>query len=184
MITEIIEPDSASSATKLAAISFGIPSWSDGEYAEGLLVRIVKKDGNAWIGRFAYGSSNLDKVLVYPEHNRIIVFAHGQMWIVNTEDQKASVDKLPYSFDTLLEASDGRLVTYDFTDLYIIELNGDIWRSERISWDGFEEMTIENQTVQGLSYTPIDSTNEWQSFTFNIETKERIGGAYKENQKS
>ena len=51
---------------------------------------------------------------------------------------------------------------------------------DRISWDGIQNLKFKNNIISGQSYEPSISMEGWTDFSLNIETKELIGGSYKE----
>ncbi len=50
------------------------------------------------------------------------------------------------------------------------------WRSRRISWDGMQDLRIENETVLGLAWSPIDDRHH--PFSVDLRTGAVDGGSY------
>ena len=73
---------------------------------------------------------------------------------------------------------DGKIILEDYTRFTIVEKDGSHWHTERISWDGFDEVKIEGDVISGLSYRPTDGYSSWHSFSYHIYSRVRTGGAY------
>lgn len=176
----VLDWDATSNEIKSEAIWVQGPVWySDSEYIKGVLVEFLRSDGSRWLVKFGMGVEGTSKVKIfeYPDRGRIIVINQGYMHIVTPDENKIeSLNPHLASRDLIYDA--GRIVTSDDTSVYIVEPNGDVWVSPRISWDGFEDLVIENNVVKGLAYTPVDSRQEWWPFTIHLETKEITGGTY------
>jgi len=68
----------------------------------------------------------------------------------------------------------------DSTDLTIIEANGEIWHTERISWDGIKELNIEGELINGLSLNPMSNKDEWIEFVVDLEKRNVKGGSFRQ----
>jgi len=153
-------------------------------YSEGFVVRFYKSNGKSWIANFKLGGTHLKAVFDFPEHNKIIVIAGGLGYIMNPESEKP-VSFFGYAIDDILQTENKSLVCADGISFLIIDnTTGEIWRSERISWDGFRNLKYNNNIISGQSYDPTNSNQSWSDFTFNILTKEVIGGSYTESIKN
>lgn len=178
---KVLDWDLTPKEIKAKATSIGGPAWySDSEYVVGTLIEFLKEDGSRWLVKFGNGveGTNKIKVLEYPERKRVIVLNEAYLYLVDSEKEKAELLNPHLPFKEFLTCTDNRFVTFDDTNIYIIETNGDIWISPPISWDGFQNLVIENNNIKGSTYTPVDSRQEWYPFTLNLETKEITGGPY------
>ena len=157
-----------------------IPISENGEkfYSEGFVVKFFKDDGTEWVANFAtdYG---IDKVFEYSDRNLIIVFASGAGYVMNPNNEK------PLKFfgsmiKDVFQTKTGDLICIDEIGIEIFDPKTcEIWKSERISWDGFKDLTFENGIVSGKTFDPTNSINEWSNFSFNIETREITGGSFR-----
>lgn len=156
-----------------------IPVSESGEefYNEGFVVRFFKIDGSNWIANFKKGWTKYSDVFELPNTDKIIVIACGQGYIMRAEEQKP-VATLGIGITEVLKTHDNRFIAADQTDLEIIEADGTTWRTERISWDGLKGLTLDNNIVNGLSFDPMNENDGWVPFSFNLDTKELIGGSY------
>jgi hypothetical protein len=155
-----------------------IPISEDGIsfYSEGYVVRFYKTDGTNWIANFKTGWTNLSGIYDFPEFKRTIVFASGQCYIM-ADDEQNPVKAFGVGFTNVYKTDDNILIVADQTDFTVIEISADkIWRSERISWDGFDDLNFNGDFITGLAFEPNSDDGEWKPFSFNYRTKEIIGG--------
>jgi hypothetical protein len=79
----------------------------------------------------------------------------------------------------VLQTADGSLVCADNVRIVFLDnSNGQLWVSERISWDGIKDLKISGDTISGTTYDPTNSIQEWNDFSINLKTKEITGGSY------
>jgi hypothetical protein len=177
---KVLDWDGTSNEIKASAVSIGGPAWySDSEYVKGVLVEFLKRDGSKWLVKFGMGVEGTIKVKIfeYPDRGRVIIINQGYMYIVSPNENKADFLNPHLPFKDLIYDSE-RIITSDDTSVYVVESNGDVWVSPRISWDGLKDLVIENNVIKGFAYTPIDSRQEWWPFTIHLGTKEITGGTY------
>lgn len=146
-------------------------------YNEGFVVRFFRNDGSNWVGNFKTGWTKYSDVFELPNTDKIIVIAYGQGYIITTEDQR-TIATFGIGITKIIRTDNDRFIAVDQTDLAIIEDDGTIWRSERISWDGLEDLTFKNNTVTGLSFGPMELNDSGVPFSFDLDTKELTGGSY------
>ena len=146
-------------------------------YSEGFAVRFYKSDGTDWVANFKPGFTGLNKIMETADWDKLLVFAGGTCYLMNPDEIKP-LKCFGISFYNIIESAERTLILQDYTDFTIVEFSGLVWRSERISWDGFKDVTLNGDLVTGLSFDATDSNNEWKPFAFNIKTKEITGGSY------
>jgi hypothetical protein len=54
--------------------------------------------------------------------------------------------------------------------------DGLIWHTRRLSFDGFDNIHIDQTEVRGLEWSPIDDT--WRPFSVDVKTGRSVGGTY------
>lgn len=152
-------------------------------YSEGFVVRFFKDDGTNWVANFKPGWTGTDEIYEFSDKNTIIVFAGGLGYEMNPNEQK-SIRNFGLTINEVFQTSNSSLVCADGISIHFFDsLTGEIWRSERISWDGFKDLEYQNEILTGKSFNPTDSLNEWSDFSLNLKTKELIGGSYVESLK-
>lgn len=144
-------------------------------YSEGFVVRFFKTDGTNWIANFKPGWSDFNFVKEYPDSNRIMIIAQGQGYIMEP-DSLEPLKTFGLRIKEVIEAKNNKIICADDCSLYLIDEKGGVWQSERISWDGIKELTIQQNTVAGLSYYPMNDS--WVPFTFDIDTKLITGASF------
>jgi hypothetical protein len=157
-----------------------IPISADGEVFsyEGFVVRFYKKDGTSWVGNFKNGWTKYSKVFELPISDNLVVIANGQGYVIEPESQKLTSSFGGLEITELIATEDNRFIAATNTDLEIIDKDGTVWRSGRISWDGIEKLNIQGAIVSGISYGPMNNDDYGTSFSFNLDTKEIHGGSY------
>lgn len=146
-------------------------------YSEGFVVQFYKSDGSTWVANFQPGWTDLDSILELENSQNILVIAYGIGYLMNP-DNTNPLEVFGLDYSKVLKAPNNRYILQGNTDLTIIEPDGNYWVTERISWDGIEDIEIDNNTIRGLSYFPTHSEEEWVKFSYNIETKILEGGSY------
>lgn len=146
-------------------------------YQEGFPVKIFTKDGNYWVANFKPGWTDLNKVFDFIEQNKILVIAGGLAYLMELEVQKPlKIFGIDFKYCFVFE---NQIIFSGNTDITILNTeNWNVWRSNRISWDGIENLKLENHILSGECYDPTNSIEEWTDFTLNILTKEIKGGSW------
>ncbi|WP_345122869.1 hypothetical protein [Hymenobacter antarcticus] len=149
-------------------------------YSEGFPVRFYKPDGTDWVANFRLGWTGLNKVFEFNGHDKIIVVAGGLGYIMTPEKEKP-LSTFGLTINEIFQTDNGSLVCADGISILILDnLTGELWSSERISWDGFQNLELNDNIISGQAFDPTNSINEWSAFFLNIKTKELIGGSYRE----
>jgi hypothetical protein len=164
--------------TREVVLSFG----NQPSYSQGFVVPFFKKDGTSWVGNFGPGSTKIAGLYPLAQKDMCLVFAHGIAYIVNTESQKL-LKSFGYGYEQFIYAPTGAMILSDSTTITSVDTSGNVWHSERISWDGIKDLKLEGKIVAGLSYDPLNKEVEWVPFSLNLETKELKGGSYNKSAK-
>jgi hypothetical protein len=146
-------------------------------YSEGMVIRFFKTDGTDWIANFQPGWTDLNMVYELPDLSGLLVIAGGTCYIM-LPDKKQPAEVFGVSYREVVQAGDGRLILQDGVYLTIVEKNGEYWDSQRISWDGIKNLSIEGNLVMGLLLNPMNSNDEWIPFSYDINTKVITGGSF------
>lgn len=148
-------------------------------YSEGFAVRFFKSDGTNWIANFKPGWTRLNAVHEFIDQQCILVIAGGACYLMNPDEEKPK-STFGVCFEAVIKTPDGRLILQDLTDLTIIELNGERWHTERISWDGLKELKFEDNYVSGLAFDPMNAKTPWVEFIVDLEKRIVKGGSFKQ----
>ena len=113
-----------------------------------------------------------------------LVIAGGLGYIMTPEKEKPLLT-FRLTINEIFQTDNGSLVCADGISVFTLDnLTGELWRSERISWDGFRNLKLNDNIISGQSFDPTNSIKEWADFSLNIKTKELTGGSYKKFTKS
>ncbi len=148
-------------------------------YSEGFVVKFFKDDGTEWVANFATGWG-IDKVIEYSDKDLVIVFARGIGYVMNPNNEKP-IKIISSMTKDIFQSDSGQLICIDDIGIQIFDPETlGIWTSERISWDGFSELTFNSGIIRGKSFDPTNSIEEWTDFSFDIESREIKGGSFRE----
>lgn len=147
---------------------------------DGVNVRVVPHEGEAWIGTFAsgrFGAKTITGVFTTPNPTKLCVVAEGQAYIVDAANPKEH-ESLPIVPVIAVRSSAKYrlLIVANHTELLAIGANGIAWRTERLSWDSLKLTTMTNETLYGV-FWDIQTESE-QSFTVDLATGTHTGGAF------
>lgn len=154
-----------------------IPISESGEpfYNEGYVIEF--NDGNkTWVANFQLGLSDLNFTYEFSEE-RVLVVAGGEAYLMDPKS-KAPISVFGGGFKHFIIYGQTLIISDDVSVDFINE-NGIMWESPRISFDGIDDLKIENRILIGKSYDPMNDADEWIDFTINIDTKEVQGGSYR-----
>jgi len=145
--------------------------------SEGYPVRFHRSDGTEWVANFQPGWTGLRHVVQLENTSKILVIADGTCYLMNPDDTKP-IAVLGSRYSHIHQASDNRFVLQSQAGLTIIEADGTYWDSERITWDGLAEVKVEENMVSGLAFNPSHTSDEWVEFSYDIDTKNLVGGCF------
>ena len=149
-------------------------------YSEGFPIKFYKSDGTTWVANFKPGWTGKNGVYDFPEREVIIVIAGGLGYTMNPDKEKP-INTFGLTINEIFQTENGSLACADgISFIYLDNTTGELWRSVRISWDGFKDLKLNEYLITGKSYDPTNTNNEWTEFSLNLKTKEVIGGSYKE----
>lgn len=129
-----------------------------------------------WVANFQRGLAGLDLVSPHPNGHNVVVIASGDLWVVDQETQSAAL--LQRTVDRLLEVREpsGWILSLQGLALARLGPKGILWRTRRLSWDGFDRLAIEGGEVTGLAWAPTN--NQWHPFRVNLATGASAGGSF------
>ena len=148
--------------------------WGHGA-REGVVVEFQLADGSVWVGNFEPGSAGVDDVRANPFGSQVLLTASGQLYSVNPTTQEA-VRLAPGVFG-VWELSSPHRVLFNNQDLAFVCVGRDgvAWATSRISWDGFRNLRLSDETLQGEAWSFED---RWLPFRVNLADGVTVGGSY------
>jgi len=159
------------------AVSF--PTEWKSRCQEGLVVEFESPSGEKWVGNFKPGLGGVDGVLVHPNGAEVLVMVAGSVWSVNPFSRDAI--ELAVAVDGTWPVNDPEGVIFSLQGLSFLRLGppGILWRTHRISWDGFRHIQLSKRTLTGEAWSAIDDS--WIPFSVDLHTGVVTGGAYPES---
>ena len=152
----------------------------EGFYSEGYVIQFFKSDGTEWIGNFQPGWTNF-RTVIELSGSKLLIIASGTCYIMSP-DQQTPISVFGVGYEAILKTKKGMYVLQDQTDLTILDGFGNHSHSERISYDGIKELSLdENGLVHGISYYPTSNSDEWIPFMYDIENRRLSGGSFGES---
>ena len=144
---------------------------------EGTVVEFRSKAG-AWIGNFKPGVDGLEFAGQHPDGRHAVVIASGDLWIVDPDDRSAEL--LLSAIEAALDVQDPDGWIFSRQGLALARLGptGLIWHTRRLSWDGFDQLTIVGNEIKGLAWSPLE--DQWLPFRVDIRTGISQGGSFGE----
>lgn len=149
------------------------------EDVESILLRVKPEDGEPWVGAFAKGfvtSDLVSGVYAWPDGKSVGVISAGYGYVVRANDPKNWVRLQPMPIiDVRVVPEHGAIVLTDFTNMYAYNAEKNLWKSERLSWDGVTVTQVATNHIFGLAWDAME--NKEVEFAVDIRTGEHTGGA-------
>lgn len=146
-------------------------------YSEGFVVRFFQSDGNTWVANFNLGWTDFSEVFDFPATDLTVVIAGGSGYVMNRNLTKPIVT-FEVTITAALRVNEQEIIAATNTHVVGVDAKGQLWKSDRISWDGIKDLHLESRLVHGKSYDPMEDNNEWVDFTLDLGTKQISGSSY------
>ncbi|WP_266363066.1 hypothetical protein [Tellurirhabdus rosea] len=149
-------------------------------YSEGFVVRFFCSDGSSWVANFNLGSTNYSAVFDFPETNRTVVIAGGCGYVMDP-NQTQPLATFAVRIQTAITIPGQVVITPDDTRIHVVESDGEVWTSDRVSWmtwDGIRNLRLDGHLLHGLSLALTYDQEEWVAFTLDLDTRQLSGGSY------
>src|ERR1700682_3316529 len=145
----------------------------------GVYLRIVPKQGNAWIGFFSLGFDSdqvVNAIYSCPDDDSLCVVAGGYGYVANAAApaQWMRVEQQPVVDVRAL--SEQKLLLFSvFHTITAIGSAGLLWTTERLSWDGISISRVDQTTLYGQGWDAI--ADKEAPFEVDLATGKHTGGA-------
>ena len=157
-----------------------VSSSTDPFYSEGYVVRFFSKNGAEWVGNFRPGLGEFSGTFGFPEHDKVLVVAGGQAYLMSPSKYEPLL-KFGGQIEEALMNEDGDLIFRDLIRIIVIRRRtGELWMSERISWDGLRNLKVAGDNLSGEAWGPTITSRiqqEWVSFDLDLRRKKLTGGS-------
>ena len=157
------------------SLAVGFPSEWASLGREGLVVEFAGADGTTWVGNFRPGLGGLDAARSHPNGALVLVASAGALWCVDPDSRFA--EQIAPAVCEIWELESGDLL-FDTQGLAFVRLGraGVVWHTRRISWDGFQDIQLEAEHLNGEAWSPIE--DRWLPFSIDLKTGRVAGGSY------
>jgi hypothetical protein len=143
---------------------------------EGVVVRFVRSDGRAWVGNFRPGLAGLWAVRAHPDGRRVLVFAGGDLWVVSPDTEAADLAAGDVDAMWPVHGPDGLVMSLQGLGFARLGPDGILWRTRRLSWDGFRDVRAEGGRLVGLAWNALG--DRWDPFEVDLATGASTGGSF------
>ena len=140
-------------------------------------IKFDPEDDLPWLGIFGEGELGCTAIACSKEYAFIISLGKAYYICLKTKSLVYSDDK-HFLADVVSTKDDNLFIANDYLSIHMYSKNGHQWNTNRISWDGFQNIMIEGNKVSGEAWSPIE--NKWLPFQIDLTNKSVIGGSYHE----
>jgi hypothetical protein len=154
------------------------PGWGHGAH-EGTVVCFRANTSPDRIVNFEPGPGSLTNVFPWIVPDSMLVLSKGAAYLVAGAAGEPILTLAPVvSGVTLLDQP--RLIIFEeaWTRFLAFLPNGRMWRTRRLSWDGFNDVAISGDTLVGLADDPTDRSGRPKPFLVDLRTGKSSGGSY------
>jgi hypothetical protein len=142
---------------------------------EGTVVEFDTETG-AWIANFRPGLGGLQFVALHPNRVNAIVIAAGDLWIIDLATRTALRKLLAVEAMWEVQNPEGWVFSRQGIALARLGPQGLMWHTRRLSWDGFDQVEIDDGKLRGRAWSPLD--DKWCPFNVELKTGRSAGGSY------
>jgi hypothetical protein len=148
-----------------------------GTHSEGLVVRFYPEGKKEWVGNFISGIGGWDGAVEIPWNQCVAVVSSGEGYIVDPSEKK-----LIYTFGGMITGiiDDKNLkgiVLIDLIRLWILKPGDtEFKKTERISWDGLQNVHLDGRIIKGEAYTELGKENGFTTFAYDLDKERLIEG--------
>jgi hypothetical protein len=145
----------------------------------GPYLRVVPRQGNAWIGFFSLGFDSdqvVNAIYSCPDTDSLCVVAGGYGYVVNASDPAKwmRVEQQPV-VDVRALPEQKLLLFTGFHTITAFGPSGLMWTTDRLSWDGLLISRIDQSTLYGQGW---DATADKEApFEVDLATGKHTGGS-------
>ena len=147
-----------------------------GMHSEGFVVLFTDGESDAWLGNFQPGLSRFSGVYDHPDGRTYFVVSSGQIYRIDPKSRE-ELELYGGGIDCAVSSPDGQLLLFgDTTSVDAFSSEGLLWSSDRIAWDGIQDLTFTDGLISGEAYDVM--TDQWIRFEIDPASGRHKGGAY------
>jgi hypothetical protein len=144
---------------------------------EGLVIEFMPDTPGSWMGNFAPGLGGYDGVHLHPNLKDVVIINGGEAYVVDPEREMVR-EEVEGAVFAVWEVTDPVGLVFDRQGLAFerISVEGLVWHTRRLSWDGFRNVVVETKRIEGEAWSPFDS--KWIPFVVDLATGRAEGGSF------
>lgn len=148
-----------------------------GMHREGYVVEFTPSNSQPWVGNFQPGGTRLTDLIEFPQNGSVLVVANGQGYLVDAHFGTLLAQCESDIDFVLLSPPEELVIVGTTTDFSAYQGAERVWRSRRISWDGFRSLAVVGGALTGEAWCFDDS---WHPFSIDVANGKVTGGSYYE----
>jgi hypothetical protein len=141
---------------------------------QGLVVEFAASQDDRWTANFQPGLAGLNEVLTHPNQRDVLVFSAGDAWSVDPVSRETSL--VAVAIDACWTVADGLVLSRQSLAFLRLGASGVVWHTRRLSWDGFDDVTLDGRQLTALAWSPL--TESWSPCSVDLHTGASHGGTY------
>jgi hypothetical protein len=149
------------------------------EPVDSVFVRITPTDSDPWVGAFARGFQSDDLVtgvFSWPDGISIAVMSAGYGYVVKARDPTSWIRLQPMPVTDVRLMPEQKLIVFtDFTHMFGYSAEKNVWKSERLSWDGITITQAATNHIFGVAWDAMQDKEV--EFAIDVRTGQHTGGA-------
>ena len=153
--------------------------WLPPETSDGPTARIRHSSGLVWFGYFPGRRvpEVTEQFVATPDADHFLFWSNEVAMLVAANEPGTFIP-LPIwgIYSALAVPSLGIILVENGTEISVCDATGVLWKTDRISWDGFEQLAVEGDVLRGMSWSAPGQ--DWREFALNLRTRAVAGGAY------
>ena len=158
---------------------FVYPTLVDEVERDALVLEILPKEFSPWTGAFALGfaaDTVVSGVFSCPHPRWVCAIAGGYAYLVNTGQPEVFVHLRPRPVVQVLPVPyPALLLLCDFTSITAVGIDGIVWETPALTWEGLSLGKIENGLLHGMGWDALKDAEV--PFTVELATGKCEGGA-------
>jgi len=144
---------------------------------DGVIIEITPLHGESWIGVFAFGDitpKGLSGVYSLPNADKLCVVSRGAGYFVSAKNPTDwdKIKSIPV-VDVRSVLSQGISLFANYTELIAYDSSGVKWKTERLAFDSFKIIALNDNHLKGEYYDIRSESKE--TFEVNLATGEHTG---------
>jgi hypothetical protein len=149
------------------------------EPVDAVYVRITPVGGATWVGAFARGFQTEDLVTgvyAWPDGLSLAVVSAGYGYVVKAADPSSWIRLQPMPITDVRVFPEHKLVVFtDFTHMFAYNGAKNLWKSDRLSWDGITVTKVATNHIFGIAWDAMQDKEV--EFAIDVRNGEHTGGA-------